>query len=150
MSTYKRILVTTDLLPESRIIVGRAGEVADLTQAELHVLHVISPAYPQVLNLMENAHYMAQVDIQEGAEEVVRAVKQGMHVLAKELAIDDAVFHVRHGYIQDIIADLVHELQLDLIVLGAHTRYGFKLFSTTKSDKVLHAASCDVLAVRVP
>ena len=93
---YKRILVTTDLLPESHLIVGRASEVADLTQAELHMLHVISPAYPQVLDLIENADYMAQVNAQEGAEEKVRAIKQGLHVLAKELAIDEAVFHVNH------------------------------------------------------
>ncbi|HAG61317.1 MAG TPA: universal stress protein UspA, partial [Coxiellaceae bacterium] len=31
-----------------------------------------------------------------------------------------------------------------------HTRYGFELFSESTSDKVIHAADCDVLAVRVP
>ncbi len=145
---YKRILVTTDLLPESPIIVGRASEVANLAQTKLHVLHVISPAFPHVLEMMEGSHYMAQVDMQAEYDQVTR-VKQGMHLLASDLGIEDAYLHVKHGYIKDVIQDLVHELQLDLVVVGAHTRYGFKLFSESTSDKVIRGADCDVLAVRL-
>lgn len=149
MSTYKRILVTTDLLSESPVIVGRASEVATLVQAELHMLHVISPAFPHILEIMEGAHYMAQVDMQAEYDQAGR-VKQGMHLLASDLEINNAYLHVKHGYIKDVIQDLVNGLQLDLVVVGAHTRYGFKLFSESTSDKFIHAANCDVLAVRVP
>lgn len=149
MPMYKRILVTTDLLPESPIIVGRASEVATLVQTELHILHVISPAFPHILEIMEGSHYMAQVDMQAEYDQVAR-VKQGLHLLASDLGIEDPYLHVKHGYIKDVIQSLVYELQLDLVVVGAHSRYGFELFSESTSDKVIHAADCDVLAVRVP
>jgi universal stress protein A len=40
-------------------------------------------------------------------------------------------------------------MQSDLIVLGARERHGLSIFVNLTEDTVLHAAPCDVLAVRV-
>jgi universal stress protein A len=40
-------------------------------------------------------------------------------------------------------------MQCDLIVLGARERHGLSIFVNLTEDTVLHAAPCDVLAVRV-
>jgi universal stress protein A len=38
----------------------------------------------------------------------------------------------------------------DLIVIGCHERHGLSILVNLTEDTVLHAAPCDVLAVRLP
>ena len=38
----------------------------------------------------------------------------------------------------------------DLIVIGSHERHGLSILVNLIEDAVLHAAPCDVLAVRLP
>ena len=44
---------------------------------------------------------------------------------------------------------LAEQLDVDLIVVGSHGRYGLALLMGSTANGVLHGASCDVLAVRV-
>ncbi len=47
------------------------------------------------------------------------------------------------------IVRVARAMQCDLIVLGARERHGLSIFVNLTEDTVLHAAPCDVLAVRV-
>jgi universal stress protein A len=42
------------------------------------------------------------------------------------------------------------EWPADLVVLGSRERHGLALIVNLTEDAVLHAAPCDVLAVRLP
>ena len=47
------------------------------------------------------------------------------------------------------IVRVARAMNCDLIVLGARERHGLSIFVNLTEDTVLHAAPCDVLAVRV-
>ena len=47
------------------------------------------------------------------------------------------------------ILRIAREAAVDLIVLGSRERHGISILVNLTEDTVLHAARCDVLAVRV-
>jgi universal stress protein A len=67
----------------------------------------------------------------------------------KQLGVADAGQHVAQGSTKNEITRLALELQADLIVMGSHGRHGLALLLGSTANAVLHAAPCDVLAIRV-
>ena len=64
-------------------------------------------------------------------------------------ASDDARQLVATGSIKAEIVRAAQELGADLIVLGSRERRGLSILLNFTEDTVLHAAPCDVLAVRL-
>jgi universal stress protein A len=56
---------------------------------------------------------------------------------------------VEAGNIKAEIVRFAKEQAVDLIVLGSRERHGLALLLNFTEDTVLHAAPCDVLAVRL-
>ena len=54
------------------------------------------------------------------------------------------------GNIKTEIVRLARERHADLIVLGSRERHGPSILVNLTEDTVLHAAPCDVLAMRAP
>jgi universal stress protein A len=57
---------------------------------------------------------------------------------------------VETGSIKAEIIRVAQEQKVDLIVLGSRERHGIAILVNFTEDTVLHAAPCDVLAVRIP
>ncbi len=55
---------------------------------------------------------------------------------------------VRAGNIKSEVVRIAQESGIDLIVLGSRERHGVSILFNQTEDTVLHAAPCDVLAVR--
>jgi len=56
---------------------------------------------------------------------------------------------VEAGNVKSEIVRVAREHNVDLIVLGSRERHGLSILVNLTEDTVLHAAPCDVLAVRV-
>jgi universal stress protein A len=56
---------------------------------------------------------------------------------------------VEAGNVKSEIVRIAREHNVDLIVLGSRERHGLSILVNFTEDTVLHAAPCDVLAVRV-
>jgi universal stress protein A len=56
---------------------------------------------------------------------------------------------VEAGNVKAEIVRIAREAHTDLIVLGSRERHGLSILVNLTEDTVLHAAPCDVLAVRV-
>ena len=56
---------------------------------------------------------------------------------------------VESGNVKAEIVRIARKRQADLIVLGSRERHGMSILINFTEDTVLHAAPCDVLAVRV-
>jgi universal stress protein A len=69
--------------------------------------------------------------------------------LAAELGMPDAHCQVEVGIVKSDIIRIARERNIDLIVLGSRERHGLSILVNFTEDTVLHAAPCDVLAVRV-
>ena len=144
MSTYpyRRILLVVDLTEHSLQIGRRARDLAATLGAEVELLHVVEfmPVEPMGETLMP------AVRIED--ELLVRA-RQRLAALAQELGIPGAPNRVESGNVKAEIVRVARERQIDLIVLGSRERHGLSILVNFTEDTILHAAPCDVLAVRV-
>jgi universal stress protein A len=142
MSVYRRILLVVDLTDDSLIVGRRAQALAAKLGAEVEMLHVVEfvPVEPMGETLMP------AVQIEE--ELLVRA-RQRLAALATELGFSEAACRVEAGNIKAEIVRIARERGVDLIVLSSRERHGPSILVNLTEDTVLHAAPCDVLAVRV-
>ncbi|HUG03589.1 MAG TPA: universal stress protein [Steroidobacteraceae bacterium] len=142
MSIYRNILLVVDLGEHSELIGARARDLAALFGADLSVLHVVE--YVPVEPMGETLLPAMQIE-----EELVNRARQRLTELAVKLGIADVRRDVAAGNIKAEIVRAAQERHADLIVLGSRERRGPSILVNFTEDTVLHAAPCDVLAVRL-
>lgn len=132
-----RLLCATDLLPKSEAAIDRAGMVAEQLQAQLSVLHVVSPT-TSGLNL-EQALQLAITGLES------RARAPGWRFgLLPEVA-------VRAGGPARLIIDSLDKHRVDLLVIGPHRKRGLRdVLEGTIAEKILNTRQCPLLIVRRP
>jgi universal stress protein A len=82
-------------------------------------------------------------------EELIQRARQRLKELAARLDLTDCECFVEAGNIKAEIIRVAEEQHADLIVLGSRERHGLAILLNFTEDAVLHAAPCDVLAVRL-
>jgi len=142
MAVYRRILVVVDLTEDSLVIGRRAQALAGALGAEMELLHVVEfvPVEPMGETLMPSV----QIE-----DELLDRARQRLATLATELGLPSSVARVESGNVKSEIVRIAREQHVDLIVLGSRERHGLSILVNFTEDTVLHAAPCDVLAVRV-
>lgn len=144
MSTYpyRRILLVVDLTEDSLQIGRRARDLATTLGAELELLHVVEfmPVEPIGETLMPAVRI---------EEELLARARQRLADLAQELALPAAPRRIESGNVKAEVVRVARERHIDLIVIGSRERHGLSILLNFTEDTVLHAAPCDVLAVRV-
>jgi len=142
MSVYRRILVVVDLTEDSLLIGRRAQTLATTFGAEIELLHVVEfvPVEPMGETLMPSV----QIE-----DELMARARQRLATLAGEIGIASSAARVEAGNVKSEIVRIARERGSDLIVLGSRERHGLSILVNFTEDTVLHAAPCDVLAVRV-
>jgi universal stress protein A len=142
MSIYSRILLAVDLNSDSITIGRRARDLAAALGAELTVLHVVE--YVPVEPVGETMAAPMQL-----LDELAAAARQRLVALCADIQVDAEHQRVEVGSVKAEIVRVARAMSCDLIVLGARERHGLSIFVNLTEDTVLHAAPCDVLAVRV-
>jgi universal stress protein A len=142
MRIYRNILLVIDLGEQSEQIGARARDLAALFGAELSLLHVVE--YVPVEPMGETLLPAMQIE-----EELVTRAKQRLTELATKLGIESVRRDVAAGNIKAEIVRAAQERHADLIVIGSRERRGPSILVNFTEDTVLHAAPCDVLAVRL-
>jgi universal stress protein A len=142
MAEYRRILLVVDLTEDSLPIGRRAQALVSTFGAEIEVLHVVEfvPVEPMGETLMPSV----QIE-----DDLVERAKQRLAALAAQLGIPTTACRVETGNVKTEIVRVARERHSDLIVLGSRERHGLSILVNFTEDTVLHAAPCDVLAVRV-
>jgi universal stress protein A len=142
MAGYKKILVLLDLTDSSEQIVAAGRDLAAHSNAAMVVLHVVEfvPSEPMGETLMPS------VQIEEDLEERAR-VK--LSELSARMGLSRVSTRVEAGNKKTEILRVAKEEAVDLIVLGSRARHGLGILVNFTEDTVLHAAHCDVLAVRL-
>lgn len=142
MSVYRRILVIVDLIDDSLPIGRRAQAIAASLGAEVEFLHIVEfiPLEPVGESLMPTVQLENQL---------LEQARTRLTALAAKLGLPDAHCQVEVGIVKSDIVRIARARNIDLIVLGSHERHGLSILVNFTEDTVLHAAPCDVLAVRV-
>jgi len=143
MAAYEKVLATLDLGHDGEIVCRRAAELAKKYSARLFLLHVVE--YVPV-DLGSDLMLPQPLEIEET---LVARAKENLADIVKGLDGIDLVSNVEIGVIKSEIIHYADDNQVDLIVIGRHSRHGiFKLLGST-ANAVLHNAHCDVLAVNI-
>jgi len=142
MSAYRRILLATDLSDDSLSIARRAQALASSLGAMLEILHVVE--YVPVEPMGETLMPAVQIE-----EELLARARKQLHALATEIGIPAERCSVEAGNIKAEIVRGARERHIDLIVVASRERHGPSIFLNLTEDTVLHAAPCDVLAMRI-
>jgi universal stress protein A len=142
MSIYSKILLAVDLNADSIAVGRRARDLAARMGAELTVLHVVEyvPVEPVGENMMPPVPLL---------DELAAAARQRLVALCADIGVDADHQQVEVGSVKGEVVRVARAMQCDLIVIGARERHGLSIFVNLTEDTVLHAAPCDVLAVRV-
>jgi universal stress protein A len=138
---YRRILLVVDLSEESLGVGRRAQALAATLNSEVELLHVVQfmPVEPMGETLMPSV----QIE-----EELLARARQRLTALAATLGLTGAPCHVESGAVKAQIVRIARERQVDLIILSSRERHGLSILLNFTEDSVLHAAPCDVLAMR--
>lgn len=141
MAVYRHILLVVDLSEDSLAIGRKAQALAQAMGAEVELLHVVEfvPVEPMGETLMP------AVQMQD---ELIERSEKRLAALAAELGLSGAACRVESGNVKSEIVRVAREHKADLIVLGSRERHGLSILVNLTEDTVLHAAPCDVLAMR--
>ena len=142
MAGYKKLLVLLDLSSDSERVAVAGRDLAAYSDASMILMHVVDfvPVEPLGESLMP---------VPEIEHVLVDRSRQTLADLAARLGIPRTTCRVESGNTKAEILRVAREEQADLIVLGSRERHGLAILVNFTEDTVLHAAHCDVLAVRL-
>lgn len=142
MAGYKKILVLLDLTDASEQIAAAGRDMAAYSNAAMVMLHVVEfmPAEPMGETLMPT------VQIEEDLQQRAQAK---LNELSARMGNSRITTRIESGSRKNEILRVAREEAADLIVLGSRVRHGLGILVNFTEDTVLHAAPCDVLAVRI-
>ena len=144
MGVYNRVLAVIDLSSESELIARRALQIVQSCQgSSLTLLHVVE--FVPVEPLSDSLLPAVQIE-----SELLDRARERIGKMAASLASPALPWRVATGNVKAEIVRCAREDGFDLIVIGSHERHGLSILVNLTEDTVLHAAPCDVLAVRLP
>ncbi|KOV92100.1 universal stress protein [Streptomyces sp. MC1] len=133
---FKRILVAVDPSPSRHTSTRMAGDMARLTGASVHVLHVITATatFDTVVRLEDDAEAKAILD------EAVTALRD------EGVEADGTLANGLLNEVPAAITAAAERFRADLIVLSPHHRGAIAaLFNPRVSDAVTHASTTAIL-----
>ncbi len=153
---YKSILVAVDDTQVSKRAFAQALSLAKAFNANLHLLHVLSPLqveYQDTASLTFSGAYYPDM-----IHEVVKGrwdnlEQTGLNILKSfcDQATQEGVateFSQQIGQIDQAIVEFANDRNIDLLVVGSHGRKGLSEFLLgSVSNYVSHHVTCSVLLV---
>jgi nucleotide-binding universal stress UspA family protein len=146
----KRILVAVDDVGVTPCVLARAGAIADAHGAELHAIHVVSPAAYNHVFSAEAAEGGDEIDVRRRVKaDLAGETLRWLRALWANTRCHGAIHaHVPHGIPADEILRFAGEQSIDLIVMG---RYGvgrvIPAVLGSVVGSVVAGAGCPVLIV---
>ncbi|HEY0683811.1 MAG TPA: universal stress protein [Steroidobacter sp.] len=130
-----KLLCATDLLPKTEAAIDRAGLLAQRLDAQLALLHVVSPVTPE--HNIEQALQLAIANLDSRARP-----PQWRHGPAPQVA-------VRTGSPARLIREAIDEHRSDLLIVGPHRKRPVRdVLEGTIAEKILSTRQCPLLIVR--
>ena len=142
MARYTKLLVLLDLSEDSEQVAIAGRDMAAHSNASVVALHVVE--FVPVEPLGESLMPTVQIE-----DELMNRSRAKLEEFIARLALTNTTGRVEAGNTKSEILRVAEEEKVDLIVLGSRERHGLAILVNFTEDTVLHAAHCDVLAVRL-
>ncbi len=142
MARYKKLLVLLDLSEDSEQVAVAGRDLAAHSNASVVALHVVE--FVPVEPLGESLMPTVQIE-----DELMNRSRAKLEEFIARLGLTNTTGRVEAGNTKSEILRVAEEEKVDLIILGSRERHGLAILVNFTEDTVLHAAHCDVLAVRL-
>ena len=142
MARYKKLLVLLDLSEDSEQVAVAGRDLAAHSNASVVVLHVVE--FVPVEPLGESLMPTVQIE-----DELMNRSRAKLEEFIARLGLTNTTGRVEAGNTKSEILRVAEEEKVDLIILGSRERHGLAILVNFTEDTVLHAAHCDVLAIRL-
>lgn len=141
---YKHILVAVDQSDDAESVGRKALGVAKRNRAKLTLLNILE-------SISLNTSYELMPVIPQGTDdEVLAEAKKSMRELSFKLGIPDADTLVISALsTKEGILKAAKELDVDLLIIGSHTRQGLALLLGSTSGSIINDSPCDILTIKV-
>ena len=139
---YRKPLALLDLSDGSEQVARAAAALAGERGEGLVALHVVE--FLPIEPLGESLPPIPQVQ-----DELILLARERLARLLEGLGLTAALARIETGNTKSTILRVAAEVGADLIVLGSRERHGLAILVNFTEDTVLHAAHCDVLAIRL-
>jgi nucleotide-binding universal stress UspA family protein len=146
---YNRILLPTDGSENAKMAGKHAIWIADASGADILVLNVVEPYFPQI-SALPNFREELYDELREEGKNAVESFK-------KELELSQCngvcttiklTTKIKEGKAYMEINKAIKDENIDLVVLGASGRHGLDRFILgSVTERVIREASCPVLVV---
>lgn len=141
--SVKNVLFATDFSATSDAALPYAAAICRRFGASLVAVHVLSEA--SLLMMTGGVDYVSMGTIYEDA---INEAKERLDHICDRLEGIPHRSYVRHGQVWKTLESIIHENEIDLIVLGTHGRTGLgKLLLGSVAEDILRHAACPVLTV---
>ena len=144
LSSYKHILLASNLSKESDHVADKALMVAQQANAKLSIVHVVEFS-PMMYGGGEFAIPLdgdIETSIQNKAKKELKRQAARLHIAAENQYIES-------GSTAEWLINLVNTIKADLLIVGCHEQHGFGILLGSTANTLLHTMPCDVLAIRV-
>ena len=146
-----KILLATDGSQDAELAATTAGDLANKTGSELHIVHVrpiTTPHYPGYYigpEVVEDAEAKEREHLDRQAQWLLDTQAEKIHAAGGSVTQS----HLRFGKAEEEVVALAEKLGVRLIVLGSRGRGGLRrALLGSVSDSVVRHAHCPVLVVR--
>jgi universal stress protein A len=142
-TSYKNILLATDLSENCDFVAKRAADIAHVMHAKLNMIHVL--AYTPIA-------YAGEFSIPVDAEldlTMEKEAKAHLARLGKKYNVAKEDQHIEQGSVKLAVTELSKKIKADLIIVGTHGHEGLDVLLGSQANAILHAAKCDVWVVRI-
>jgi len=142
MAGYQKVLILSDLSDGGDPVIIAGRDIAAYSNASIVALHVVEfvPVEPMGETMLPTMQIEADLAARS---------RQRLDQLIARVGLARAKGRVEIGNTKAEILRVAAEERADLIVLGSRERHGLAILVNFTEDTVLHAAHCDVLAVRL-
>ena len=139
--TIANILFATDFSQCSNAAVPYALSAASRYGATLHAAHILPTLTESVLMSPESWPPPLNTEPEEQVKKDIEELEMRLQGLPHQILTP-------RGEAADVLAQIAHEHEMDLLVLGTHGRAGVgKFFHGSIAEEVLRHADCPVLSV---
>jgi len=146
---YKKILLPTDGSENAKRAGKHAIWLADASGADIIVLNVIEPYYPQISTL-PNFREGIYDDLRDEGKNVVESFRKDLEVsqcngVCKTINLSTKI---KEGKPYNEIIKVLDKEKIDLVIMGASGRHGLDKFMLgSVTERVMRSSKCPVMVV---
>lgn len=144
MSNPQRILAAVDVGEDAQPVLARTAEFAKRYGSDVTVMHVV-----EIIAADLSSEYILP-QLQDIQNQLQTQAESRLRDLVNNADLGHAAVVSVQGSTKGELLRYARDHQIDLIVIGSHSRHGLTRLLGSTAIGVLNGAPCDVYVVRLP